>query len=360
TAPRGVEPGSVPAEIEAIEADALACRTAAEAVQVYKIYLADKNLPVAQRRAAEKRLETWLEYAEEKRRRLGKRWVTEAEYEDIEQETERLITHSFELWRLNDRDLCKAELIRASRLHPESGKADFIMGLIYTLVANNDIKAAEHFTEVIKREPNNAYAYNNLAVSEVFTRRYGAAARHFKRALEIMPDLQDVCDNLGVAIGAGATTTRFRLPDRNAQEINELYRWAIHDLQLKPYDPRKFSRGGGGPGGPGDPAGGGAPPGGPPSEGDGLADGATPAPNAVVTVAMDGPQFSGRSVTRQSDADGRFSVGNIALGPFTATVQSGALSARAEGTLAAGGSTNTVTLALFPAGSVLGRIVRAD
>ncbi len=274
TAPRGVEPGPVPEEINAIEADALACRTAAEAVQVYKIYLADKKLPVAQRKAAEARLAVWLTYAEEKRRRLGKRWVTEEEYDDIQKQTERLIEHSFELWRLNDRQLCKDELMRASRLNPESGKADFIIGLIYSLVANNDAKAAEHFAEVIEREPNNAYAYNNLAVSEIFVRRYGAAARHFKRALDIMPDLQDVCDNLGVAIGSGATTTRFRLPDRNAQEINELYRWAIHDLHLAPYDPGKFSRGpGGGPGGPGGGPGGG---GGPPGDGDGLAGGATP------------------------------------------------------------------------------------
>lgn len=89
-------------------------------------------------------------------------------------------------------------------------------------------------------------------------------------------------------------------------------------------------------------------------------DGSTPVSNAVVTVRMLDQPFAGRELVRQSDADGRFSVGNIAVGRFTVSAQDGALSARADGTIPAGGGTNNVVLALFPSGTVIGRVVRAN
>jgi len=253
----------IPEAIKAIEEDATNCRTAAEAVQVYKIFLADQKLPATTRAAAEKRLAHWITLAEQKRRRMGKKWVTEKEYAAIEKKTEQMIVHSFELLRLGNQKLAYDELVAASRLNPESGKADFMIGLIYSLVFNNDAKAVERFAEVVKREPNNAFAYNNLAVSEIITKRFGSAVKHFRRALELMPDSQDVVDNIAVAIGVGGRVLALKVPDKYAAELNDLYRMAIHDLKLKPYDPAKFSQQQGQPGAPGGPAAPGGPPGAP-------------------------------------------------------------------------------------------------
>ena len=248
--------------LEQVEADAQACRTAAEAVQVYRIFLANPKLPAAVRKSAESRLVAWKKMEDENQRRLGKKWVTEEDYAEINRKTDNMIKHSFELLKLRQMKLAKEELMAASRLNPESGKADFVTGLVYMMVARNDLKAAEHFGVVADREPNNPFALNNLAVAEMLTKKYGLATRHFRRALEILPDCQTVADNLGVAIGAGGMTMRHRLPDKNASELNDLYRMAIHDLHLTPYDPMKgpesmqgSQQGGQGTGGPGGPGG---------------------------------------------------------------------------------------------------------
>lgn len=243
--------------LEQVEADAQACRTAAEAVQVYKIFLANPKIAAEDRKPAEKRLAEWVEMEEREMRRLGKKWVTQSEYEEIERKTENLIKHSFELMKLGNNDLAKKDLVSASRLNPESGKADFVMGFIYSLIANNDAKAVAHFNEVLKREPNNAYALNNLAVSEVFLKRYAAATKHFRRALEIMPDLQEVCDNVAVAIGMDGQVRHRQIPDDQAEELNDLYRKAIYELKLLPFSAARSTanqqaqNGPGGPGGPG-------------------------------------------------------------------------------------------------------------
>ena len=255
--------------LEQLEADAQSCRTAAEAVQVYKIFLANPKVPADIRKAAEKKLAQWLVMEEEKQRRLGKKWVTEEEYESISKKADQMVRHSFQLFKLGNRDLAKKELISASRLNPESGRADFVMGFIYSIVADNDLKAVAHFSEVVKREPNNAYAYNNLAVSEVFLKRYAAAAKHFRRALEIMPDLQPVADNIAVAIGMDGMVRQRQIPDDQADEFNELYRKALYELHLLPLDQSRAAEaaqtgqqgnnGPGGPGGPGGPNGPGGP-----------------------------------------------------------------------------------------------------
>jgi len=250
--------------LEQLEADAQSCRTAAEAVQVYKIFLANPKVPADVRKAAEKKLAQWLVMEEGKQRRLGKRWVSEEEYESISKKADQMVRHSYQLFKLGNRDLAKKELISASRLNPESGRADFVMGFIYSIVADNDLKAVVHFSEVVKREPNNAYAYNNLAVSEVFLKRYAAAAKHFRRALEIMPDLQPVADNIAVAIGMDGMVRQRQIPDDQANEFNDLYRKALYELHLLPLDQSRAAEtaqngqqgnGSGGPGGPSGPGG---------------------------------------------------------------------------------------------------------
>ena len=145
------------------------------------LFRSNPKLAPENRKPAERRLAEWVKMEEQDMRRLGKKWIPQEEYEEIARKTDNLIRHSFELMKLGNNDLAKKDLVAASRLNPESGKADFVMGFIYSLIANNDAKAITHFNEVLKREPNNAYALNNLAVSEVFLKRYAAATKHFRQ-----------------------------------------------------------------------------------------------------------------------------------------------------------------------------------
>lgn len=89
-------------------------------------------------------------------------------------------------------------------------------------------------------------------------------------------------------------------------------------------------------------------------------DGTTPVRDAVVTVRMLGPLFKGEELVAQTSADGRFRLGNIALGPYRVTAQVASLSAQADGSISRGGEVDDVALTLFPSGTVIARLLRAD
>ncbi|NBX26461.1 MAG: tetratricopeptide repeat protein, partial [Planctomycetes bacterium] len=184
--------------LEGVEADAQSCRTAAEAVQVYRIFLATPKLPADVRKAAEKRLAEWVAMEKQEMRRLGKKWITQQEYEATTKKVENMIAHSFELLKLHNYKMAEKELIAASRLNPESGKAEFVMGFVWSLVADNDAKAAVHFAEAVKREPNNAYAYNNLGYIYAEQGRFDAAITMLERAVAIKSDYGQAYYNLGL------------------------------------------------------------------------------------------------------------------------------------------------------------------
>ncbi len=224
----------VPELLKDVELNALECRTANEAVQVYKFFLAGPDLSADRRAAAEERIKHWLKLAEQKQQRLGDRWVTPDEYEDIKRKCDDMVQHSLELLRLKNHKLAREELVKASRFNPESEKADFLMGWIYSLIARDDVKAIQHFTEAVRRAPNNGYAYNNLAVCEVFEKRYLLALEHFKKSLDLAPDKQPIAENLGATIESAARIRSVVIPKKTLDEFNDLYRMALRELKLKP------------------------------------------------------------------------------------------------------------------------------
>ena len=224
-----------PEVLRSIEADAMRCSTAAEAVQCYKMMLARGERSPEVKEAAEVRLVYWLSLAEEKRVRLGQTWVTPQKRAEVAKKADIMIQHGLELLRLGTYDLAHEELLSASRLNPDDFHADFLMGLIWSLGANNDVRGMHHFAEAVRRSNSqNAFACNNLAVCEVFTRRYHDAAVHFRRALELMPGEQAIADNVGTMLTMARRSDITGLPDPVRNSLNELYRTAVHELNLKP------------------------------------------------------------------------------------------------------------------------------
>lgn len=61
-----------------------------------------------------------------------------------------------------------------------------------------------------------------------------------------------------------------------------------------------------------------------------------------------------------ADANGDFSINNVALGSYRLTAEDVALAATTNGIIAQAGQTNTVNLRLGASGAVIGRLVRAD
>jgi len=228
--------------IRDIEADAIQCRTARAAADVYRLALACPSLSPEQRTAAETRLREWSDRADKGMVRLGDRWVLPADALAAAAEADRIVGHALELMRVGNAELAEDELRNAARIDPESGRAGFVAGLAYAVVGKNYAKAVEHFVDAVWREPDNASMLADLGVLELLTRRYGAAAEHFGAAVECAEDPLPVADDVAWAVKlAGAAKVnpslgKYRMPERTVEELNGLYRTLSQGLKLKPTD----------------------------------------------------------------------------------------------------------------------------
>jgi S1-C subfamily serine protease len=212
-----------PKTIEQLDQEAQQCRTAKDAVLVYKFHLANPRLSAEARAAAETALESWKKRADEDQVRMGKNWMPHSEADAIRKKVDEKIEHAIELLRLQNGDLARNELQEASRLDPESIKADFLMGMVYGLIAGNDQKAAYHFQRCLQREPNNVSALNNLAVSCAFQRKYADAARHWKNAAVTAPKMQALAQNIGSFLSL-AGNRQVKIPPKLLSELSDAYK----------------------------------------------------------------------------------------------------------------------------------------
>lgn len=231
---------TVPEIIKDVEMDAIHCGSAAEAADVYRLFLARDGLPADRRTAAETRQREWVAMADQGLVRLGERWVPPVEARAATDEATKLIDHALELMQLGNGDLAEEELRKASRTDPEGSRAPFIMGLAYALVARNPAKAVEHFMDAMRRAADDPAVLANLAVLEVYTRRYATLADHFRGALETAGDPVPVADNIAWAVKlagdakANPAYARSRMPDKTVDELNTLYRTLTQDFEIKP------------------------------------------------------------------------------------------------------------------------------
>ena len=222
---------AVPEVLKAVETDAVWCATAADAVLVYQLFLAGDALSAAERAAAEKRLAEWQALAAEKRVRQGDAWVTPEQRAETRRQAAEILQHAMQLLKLGNAKLAEAEIEKASRLDPEDGRADFILGLAYAL-GNGPAKALDHFLDANRRDPDDPWAASNLATCEFSAGRYAGLAGRFRQILDLVPDAQLVADNLGVVI-VSAANSRPKMPDRVVADLNDLYRQVVQQLKLK-------------------------------------------------------------------------------------------------------------------------------
>jgi S1-C subfamily serine protease len=227
---------AVPRVLSAVESDAAQCRTAAEAVQVYQMFLARDSIPEPMRRAGKVRMQWWKRRAEERYRRFGEDWVSADEYESRVKQAEDRIKHVADLIRMGNITLAKEELDQASRLDPTSGKPDYVIGIVNSLAFNNELLAAYYFGEAARREPDNGYMLCALANTEILLQQPESALRHYVQALEHLPD-QFVVENLGVVLRVAG---RLGIDDETTRRFNHIYRKAVHDLGLKPAEADRF------------------------------------------------------------------------------------------------------------------------
>jgi S1-C subfamily serine protease len=208
-----------PAEIEA---EASQARTAKEAVMLYKFYLAKPNLSASQRAAAEAGMAEWKKKADADQVRVGKKWMSGDEAEKIRKQATEKVEHAIEFLRLRNEQLAEHTLEEASKLDPDSIEADFVMGILYGALANNDKKAQQHFEKCLQREPNNVSVLNNLAVSLTLQKKYPEAARHWIAAASNGPKSKELSQNIGSLISI-IGSNQVKIPPKTLHELSHQY-----------------------------------------------------------------------------------------------------------------------------------------
>jgi S1-C subfamily serine protease len=204
-----------------VEEEAQDSRTAKEAVLIYKFYLAQPNLTPEQRAEAAAKLKDWDEKAVQDQVRLGKKWMSKAEADELRKQSRSKIESAMEYLRLGNGELSRKTLEEASKLDPDSIQADFLMGVVYGLV-DNDRKSQTHFEKCLKRDPGNVSVLNNLAVSLVIQKKYPQAVQHWKAAAASAPKMRALSQNIGSLITMSGSQ-QHRVPDATMKELSTLY-----------------------------------------------------------------------------------------------------------------------------------------
>lgn len=205
--PKAVVEGS---RLAAIEEAVGRCKTAEDALRAMKLCLAGgaEGIPPADAAAAVAR---WEARAKRGEVRLGKEWVQPADAVAAREAGEELLKKLATMVGLGNYKSFREYLDRASKIDPNSGRADFLLGMAaafgVSMRADTE-KASKYFTEVIAREPENGAAWNNLAVCQALSRRFDDALLHFTKAAECLENPQVVVANVGFMAGARNLTAK--------------------------------------------------------------------------------------------------------------------------------------------------------
>lgn len=205
-----------------VEQDAQQCHSAKEAVLVYTFYLAKPGLTPEQRSKAKAGLEAWKKKAEQGLVRVGEKWMTKKEASELRKRADAKVEHAMELLRLGNGELSRKTLEDASRLDPDSIQADFLMGIVYGLIDDNDKKSQYHFERCLQRDPGNVSVLNNLAISLLFQKKYAPAVQCWKTAAAAAPKMSVLSQNVGSLI-ALAGSRELRLADATLDDLSEIY-----------------------------------------------------------------------------------------------------------------------------------------
>lgn len=204
------KPSGESSRLAALEEAVSRCKTAEDALRAMKLCLAgdEEGVPPADAAAAVGR---WEARAKRGEVRLGKEWVPPAVAASAAEAGEELLKKLATMVGLGNYKSFREYLDKASKVDPNSGRADFLLGMAAAfgvgMRADNE-KAAKYFTEVIAREPGNGAAWNNLAVCQALSRRFDDALTNFTKAAECLENPQVVVANVGFMAGARNLTAK--------------------------------------------------------------------------------------------------------------------------------------------------------
>gem|GEM_PF-1543413 len=171
------------------------CRMPDEAMVILKVFHDDPQTAPAEKAYAAGRLVELKDCAAKNLVRVNKKWVPKAEADAVRAKADELMRQGLTLLKLRQEDAFKRKFTEAAALEPEEVRAEFLMGLIYTLGRQGE-KALPIFQKCLTRDPENVVVLNNVAMLAAAKRDYITAHTAWRRALDLNPD-QRVVHNVG-------------------------------------------------------------------------------------------------------------------------------------------------------------------
>jgi len=212
------------------------CDNLRSAEQVVAAFQAFSNIESAsdedkERAAAE--LPKWEDLTKNQAARLGRKWLTPTEIEEVKQQEFRLIREAHRLIDVSSDELARERFEEASKANEQAVRADFYLGILHALVGQSPHFAEQHFdecTDRLNRDPdllvgsrriNYVAALNNLALAQVRLKRFDQAVKSWAKAIEISPRTPELVQNLGRMTQLGAS--RYGVSKRAGREAGSLY-----------------------------------------------------------------------------------------------------------------------------------------
>ncbi len=221
---------------KALEAEAQQCKTAAEALLTYKIFVADPDTTDEEKEQVKTRLEYWEQAAKDDLVRVGKKWIPKPEADKLKAEADKLVAEAIEMLNVKNYKSADTKLEKASKVYPDHLESLFLLGV--GAFFNDDHKGAEkRFVQCLSRAPNHVPLLNNLAVCEVKTKKFERAVKHWEMAATLEPENEILAQNLGRFVadandnsGKGAkTTTGAKTKGGKSDDFGRVDRHTIDD-----------------------------------------------------------------------------------------------------------------------------------
>jgi S1-C subfamily serine protease len=213
-------------KIKTLEANALKCQTAEEALVLYKFFMAAPDTTTEEKEQAQTRYDYWDQAAIDQLVRVGPKWMAKEDADALQKEADGLVREAMELLNVDNFAAATAKLEKASKVHPEHLESVFLLAVNAFL--KRDFKIAEtKFNQCLSRAPNNLALLNNVAICEIQMKRYAQAVKHWDRAATLDLDNSDVAQNIGQFI-SDVNLKRFVNVEKNAlADATEIYQKMI-------------------------------------------------------------------------------------------------------------------------------------
>jgi tetratricopeptide (TPR) repeat protein len=220
-----------------LEQTAQQLRTAKDALAYYELFLADASTTDAEKEAAQSKLKTWQQAADDDLVRVGKRWLTRSEAEEIATQVQTLVGEAKTLLEKRDYEGASERLEKSARLDSEHLETQFLLGV--AAYYEDDIALAERrFNICLSRAPESVPVLTNLGTCALLLKKYALAVRHWAKAAEREPTDATLMQNLDTFVADVKSRRLSTVEKRLADQANEAHARMV-EAKAQRGDPKK-------------------------------------------------------------------------------------------------------------------------